>query len=133
MQQSIKAQDRSLGDWYNAIENGRVKLPRFQRYEAWDKRRIQSLFDTALNNLPIGVALILQVEGSTEPFVSRYISHAEPKHPEPVTQHLLDGQQRLTAFGERYITVMSGILTLPTLPSSISQRMKRLRHSSPAV
>ncbi|BCV53705.1 DUF262 domain-containing protein [Shewanella algae] len=98
MQQSIKAQDRSLGDWYNAIENGRVKLPRFQRYEAWDKRRIQSLFDTALNNLPIGVALILQVEGSTEPFVSRYISHAEPKHPEPVTQHLLDGQQRLTAF-----------------------------------
>ena len=98
MQESIKAQDRTLGDWYNAILNGRIKLPRFQRYEAWDKGRICSLYDTILNNLPVGVALVLNVEASKEPFISRYISHAEPSSPESVTQHLLDGQQRLTAF-----------------------------------
>ena len=31
LQQSSKAQDRSLGTWYVQIESGGVKLPRFQR------------------------------------------------------------------------------------------------------
>ena len=36
MQQSSKAQDRTLGVWFQAIQQGQVKLPRFQRYEAWE-------------------------------------------------------------------------------------------------
>jgi len=98
MQQSSKAQDRRLGDWFNQIQQGMVKLPRFQRFEAWDRNRITGFLNTVINNLPVGVTLALDVAGQ-EKFESRYISTAEPKaSTSTVTQHLLDGQQRLTAF-----------------------------------
>ena len=59
MQQSSKAQDRTLGVWFQAIQQGQVKLPRFQRYEAWDRGRITSFLNTIINNLPVGVTLAL--------------------------------------------------------------------------
>ena len=43
VEQSSKAQDRTLSVWYSAIEQGTIKLPRFQRMEAWDRNRIASL------------------------------------------------------------------------------------------
>lgn len=97
MQQSSKAQDRTLGVWFQAIQQGQVKLPRFQRYEAWDRGRITSFLNTIINNLPVGVTLALDVAGE-EKFISRYIVSADPAVQGTVTQHLLDGQQRLTAF-----------------------------------
>lgn len=97
MQQSSKAQDRALGVWYQNIQQGMVKLPRFQRFEAWDRGRITSFLNTIINNLPVGVTLVLEVAG-TEKFESRYISTATPTTSGTVTQHLLDGQQRLTTF-----------------------------------
>ena len=97
MQQSSKAQDRTLGVWFQAIQQGQVKLPRFQRYEAWDRGRITSFLNTIINNLPVGVTLALDVAGE-EKFISRYIVSADPAVTGTVTQHLLDGQQRLTAF-----------------------------------
>jgi uncharacterized protein with ParB-like and HNH nuclease domain len=96
MQQSSKAQDRTLGVWFQRIEEGLMKLPRFQRFEAWDRGRITSFLNTIINNLPVGVALVPEVAGK-EKFVSRYISSAEPKTVSTVTENLLDGQQRLTA------------------------------------
>ena len=97
LQQSSKAQDRPLGTWYLNIKHGMIKLPRFQRFEAWDRARIVSFLNTIVNNLPIGVALTLEVAGKEE-FVSRYIATAPETSPNGVTQHLLDGQQRLTSF-----------------------------------
>lgn len=96
LQQSSKAQDRTLGAWYVQIASGTLKLPRFQRFEAWDRSRVTGFLNTVIQNLPVGVTLLLQV-GDKEQFISRYIATA----PEPggrVTEHLLDGQQRLTAF-----------------------------------
>jgi hypothetical protein len=97
MQQSSKAQDRTLGVWFQNIQQGMVKLPRFQRFEAWDRGRITSFLNTVINNLPVGVTLALEVAG-LEKFQSRYIATSAPKTSGTVTQHLLDGQQRLTAF-----------------------------------
>lgn len=97
MQQSSKAQDRTLGVWFQNIQQGIVKLPRFQRFEAWDRGRIASFLNTIINNLPVGVTLALEVAGQ-EKFESRYIASSDPAIPGTVTQHLLDGQQRLTAF-----------------------------------
>lgn len=96
MQQSSKAQDRALGVWFHQIDQGSVKLPRFQRFEAWDRVRITSFLNTIISNLPVGVTLVLDVAGP-EKFVSRYISSAE-RTTGTVTQNLLDGQQRLTVF-----------------------------------
>lgn len=97
MQQSSKAQDRTLGVWFHNIQQGMVKLPRFQRFEAWDRGRIASFLTTIINNLPVGVTLALDVAGK-EKFESRYIATADPETSGTVMQHLLDGQQRLTAF-----------------------------------
>ena len=97
MQQSSKAQDRTLGVWFHSIQQGNIKLPRFQRFEAWDRGRIASFLNTIINNLPVGVTLALEVAG-TEKFESRYIASSTPNPNNTVTQHLLDGQQRLTAF-----------------------------------
>lgn len=93
---SIKATDRELADWFSKINSGEIKLPRFQRFEAWDKHRITGLLSVIVNNLPLGITLILNV-GDEPQFIDRYLETA-PQTGKRVTEHLLDGQQRLTAF-----------------------------------
>lgn len=93
---SIKATDRELADWFSKINTGEIKLPRFQRFEAWDKNRITGLLTVIVNNLPLGITLILNI-GDEPQFVDRYLETA-PQTGRRVTEHLLDGQQRLTAF-----------------------------------
>lgn len=53
------------------------------------------MLTTIIHDLPLGVALVLNV-GDKEQFVSRVL-HTAPETGETVTEHLLDGQQRLTA------------------------------------
>jgi len=91
----MEARNRKLEDWYGKIKRGEIKLPRFQRFEAWDRHRICSLLETVINNLPLGITLVLEV-GEQEKFISRYLETA-PAGSERVYEHLLDGQQRLTA------------------------------------
>lgn len=93
---SSKAKDRSLSEWFNELNKGAIKLPRFQRHEAWDHSRISSLLKTIIHDLPLGITLVLEVD--TEKFISRYMETATPDDTSArVTEHLLDGQQRLTA------------------------------------
>ena len=94
---SVEARDRKIENWYTKIRYGEIKLPRFQRHEAWDKTRICSLLTTVIHDLPLGITLVLEVD--QEPFISRYLATAEitsPPFPK-VNEQLLDGQQRLTA------------------------------------
>lgn len=93
--QSSKALDRSLAFWFQKINAGEIKLPRFQRHQAWDRKRITSLLETIAFNLPLGVTLVLEV-GEKEKFLSRELFSAPKKENKP-TEQLLDGQQRLTA------------------------------------
>ncbi len=72
-----------------------MRLPRFQRHEAWDDDNVAGLLDAVLRGLPIGSTLILEI-GEKEPFVTRPLAGA-PAPTERCTEHLLDGQQRLTA------------------------------------
>lgn len=93
---SSKAKDRSLEEWFSELKKGAIKLPRFQRYEAWDRHRIASLLKTVIHDLPLGITLILEVD--KEQFQSRYLETAIPEDTTTrITEHLLDGQQRLTA------------------------------------
>ena len=91
----MQARNRTLQEWYGKVRNGEIKLPRFQRFEAWDSNRITSLLQVVINNLPLGITLILEV-GDEERFISRYLETA-PQTGNRVSEHLLDGQQRLTA------------------------------------
>jgi hypothetical protein len=91
----MEARNRKIEDWYGKIKRGEIKLPRFQRFEAWDKTRICSLVETVIHNLPLGITLVLEV-GEEEKFISRFLETA-PNIGERTYEHLLDGQQRLTA------------------------------------
>lgn len=91
----MQASNRVIKEWYVKIQQGEIKLPRFQRFEAWDSQRIGSLIQTVIRQLPLGITLILNV-GDEEKFVSRYLETA-PETQNRVQEHLLDGQQRLTA------------------------------------
>ena len=91
----MEARNRKLEDWYGKIKRGEIRLPRFQRFEAWDKHRICSLIEMIIHNLPLGITLVLEV-GEQEKFISRFLETA-PEVGGRVYEHLLDGQQRLTA------------------------------------
>jgi hypothetical protein len=93
----MEARSKSVEQWFAAIEQGQIKLPRFQRHEAWRSQQIAGLFENILRvpSLPIGVLLILEV-GDQELFHSRPIVGAPALQVRPNMQ-LLDGQQRMTA------------------------------------
>ena len=115
-QQSSKAQDRTLSVWFQKLQNGEIKLPRFQRFQAWDKKRITSLLETITYNLPLGITLLLEVD--EEKFISRYLATA-PETGVKVNEHLLDGQQRLTS----YVSVVCITITIQKLSLFTSQNL----------
>ena len=91
----MEARNRSLPDWFTRIRTGQLKLPRFQRFESWSHAEVVTLLDSVIRGRPVGSALVLET-GDKEPFVSRPMAGA-PEPTERTTEHLLDGQQRLTA------------------------------------
>src|SRR5690606_29047537 len=91
----LEARNRHLPEWFNRIRTGQIRLPRFQRFEAWGHNEISSLIEAVVSGLPAGSTLVLEL-GSEEPFISREVVGA-PSPTERPTEHLLDGQQRLTA------------------------------------
>ena len=91
----MEARNRSLPDWFTRIRTGQVKLPRFQRFESWSHNEVATLLDSVLRGRPVGALLVLEI-GDEEPFVSRPMVGTPPPT-ERTTEHLLDGQQRLTA------------------------------------
>jgi hypothetical protein len=93
----MEARSKKIEDWFSLIVQSQVKLPRFQRHEAWRPRQIAGLFENILRSpsLPLGVLLVLEV-GDKELFHSRAIVGAPSSSVRP-SMHILDGQQRITA------------------------------------
>ncbi|MHC5796499.1 GmrSD restriction endonuclease domain-containing protein [Lacisediminihabitans sp. FW035] len=90
-----EALNRAIDDWLHRINSGQLRLPSFQRGVAWDRSRTASMLTTIIQDLPLGITLVLDV-GNEEKFHSRPLESA-PTTDASVTEHLLDGQQRLTA------------------------------------
>ena len=91
----MEARNRHLPEWFNRMSTGQIRLPRFQRYQAWGHSEVSDLLEAVLRGLPVGATLILEV-GDREQFLSRTMEGA-PEPSERATEQLLDGQQRLTA------------------------------------
>ena len=91
----LDAHNRTLPEWFGRLRSGQVKLPRFQRLESWSHNEVDNLLETVFRGRPIGAVLTLDI-GDDEPFISRPIEGA-PDTKQKATEHLLDGQQRLTA------------------------------------
>ncbi len=92
----MEARNRRLPEWFTRLKTGQLKLPRFQRLESWGRVEVEALLNTVLRGRPIGATLVLEI-GDKEPFESRVIEGVTEGVEERTTEHLLDGQQRLTA------------------------------------
>lgn len=91
----MEARNRLLPDWLTKVRTRQIVLPRFQRFEAWSHWQVTGLLNNVLQELPAGAVLILEI-GDKEPFHSRPVMGA-PSEGDRITEHLLDGQQRITA------------------------------------
>ena len=86
----------SLIDIVGDVRKGRVVLPEFQRSFIWNRRQIEELVVSVLNEYFIGSLLTLNVVPDHVPFRPRIIEGVEHATPHPATM-ILDGQQRVTS------------------------------------
>ena len=92
----MKADNRSIEDWLTDIRRGSIKLPRFQRKESWSYKHVEDFLRVVIRgNSPVGALLVLEVDPENPPFKTRSIAGVDGD--DKCDQHLLDGQQRLTA------------------------------------
>lgn len=90
----MDAGKKQLQDWFSDIRQGKLVLPRFQRYEAWSLQNVVGLLNTVLRGLPVGSLLVYRSR-EADAFVCRPLAGVEHE-PSPGADYLLDGQQRLT-------------------------------------
>lgn len=94
---------KDIESWLKDIKNGIVKLPRFQRGEVWNAKQVEKFLEVVVieqalkgHVLPLGVMLVLEVDSTNQPFKTRALPNTADI-PNKCREHLLDGQQRLTA------------------------------------
>lgn len=81
----------------NAVEQGEIRIPSFQRGFVWEPERVANLMDSMYKDYPFGSLLfwhtseLLKAESNLGPFTL-----PEPRKKYPV-QYVLDGQQRVTS------------------------------------
>ena len=78
------------------VEDGRIRLPDFQRGWVWDDDRIKDLLVSVSNMFPIGAIMSLTAGGNMR-FKTRPIEGVEIRPEDEPDTFLLDGQQRLTS------------------------------------
>ena len=94
----IEVSGKQLGTLMSDIQQGRIRVPRFQREFVWERSRILKLLDSMVEEYPIGTIflwnappqynhLLRSIEELGQPPLQDYQSY----------QLILDGQQRLTS------------------------------------
>ncbi len=99
----MKAENRQLAEWLDEALKGNLMLPRFQRKVAWTDSHVKGFVGAMLRHQPLGVFLVLRVDPDNQPFGTRRISDFQRES--RCTEHLLDGQQRLTALLKVFLDI----------------------------
>lgn len=79
-----------LSELLDALDQGWIGLPSFQRGQAWDAGRITFLWDSLLRGYPMGSLMLIPAQG-VDPVLQRSLTNAERGRSKWL---LLDGQQR---------------------------------------
>jgi len=92
-----------LGDIISNVEQGKVRIPRFQREFVWEKAKVVKLLDSIYRQFPIGAFFFWQAPRKYNKFFRNIaeLGLSEPDEKEDIT-FILDGQQRITSL---YVTV----------------------------
>jgi len=79
------------------IDQGRVKIPRFQRDFVWNKEQTAKLIDSIIKGFPVGTFIIWKTREELPSL--RNIGNIELPEPPAgdAVQYILDGQQRITS------------------------------------
>ena len=94
----IKVENPSLGELMYEIQQGNIRVPRFQREFVWERSRILKLFDSMYEEYPIGTIFLWNA-----PPEYNYLLRSIEELGQPPLSHgqhyklILDGQQRLTS------------------------------------
>ena len=93
-----KPEDRKLSELLQDIDNGRLRLPCFQRDYKWRPSKVVKLLDTIQNDHPAGTLLFISVDSSNPQIPPENFKVVSEKNLLNKEEFLvLDGQQRLTS------------------------------------
>lgn len=96
--EKIRVASMSLARIMQDIEQGRLRVPRFQREFVWERTRIQALLDSMYKEYPIGTLFFWEAPSSYNHLL-RDIDELQqpPRRNNENYTFILDGQQRLTS------------------------------------
>ena len=83
---------------FNELENGNMKIPRFQRGYVWERSKIVKLLNSIYEEHPIGSFFIWEAPSEYSDFCREIEDLEFPKKPEANKfKFIIDGQQRITS------------------------------------
>ena len=95
----LQPENRSqiYGELFIGIDNGSIKIPKFQREFVWSKEQTAALIDSLVKGFPIGAFTFWETTDELR-YVKDIGNHELPMVPvgHPVC-YVLDGQQRITS------------------------------------
>jgi len=126
----MKAHNKTIAEWFEAIDAGKIALPRFQRGEVWKDKQILGVLQNILRkpSLPIGALLVLELAEEEEERLSSRAIGGGPAPDNPIMS-LLDGQQRMTAIWRSLSDTHQGRSALVSLNDSKYPRLYMVRNS----
>ena len=92
----MDTRSKTIKEWIDDVRRGVVRLPRFQRDEVWTPQFVEKFLLAILRDRPLGVFLVLDVDTNEQLFDTKNL-RGGPGNSGQCREHLLDGQQRLTA------------------------------------
>ncbi len=97
-----KPDSKKYSDLMREIENGTIKVPKFQRDFVWSIEKTAKLLDSILKGYPIGTFILWQTRERLNDI--KNIGNLQlPDTPEgDKVQYVLDGQQRITSLFAAY-------------------------------
>ena len=94
----IEVSPQSLAKLMSDIENGHIRVPRFQREFVWERSRILKLLDSMFEEYPIGTIFLWKAPPDFNHMIRNIEELEQPVAREDTSYRLiLDGQQRLTS------------------------------------
>ena len=94
--EKIKVDRFSLGTLMYQMEQGELRIPRFQRDFVWERSRIQKLLDSMFREYPIGTIFLWQAPSEYTHLLRHTVDLKQPPFQANINYtFILDGQQRL--------------------------------------
>jgi len=88
----------NLSRVFSELEQGNMRIPRFQRSYVWERSKIVKLLNSIYNEYPIGSFFLWETDGDMESFCRDITEFGFPDKPAAGKfTFILDGQQRITS------------------------------------